>query len=700
MQYSIRFVAAVIGAAFTFHAVHAQTGGPLYIEEFSFTNRVAELKDFNNAGEILATLLITNATGNGTEQSVPALIRRGGFINLYPIGTPNIDFVFGEGVSELRDDGGLYVAGTAVMKDGFRRAALWDVAADGSFTFRTMPNIILPEDSSAPGEQLRSYGLAVNRSGVLVGAGDSHLASLATIWNPPYADPVRYLLSTGSWFSEIDETGLLLANGVEFAHGTPNNRFSAAVTVAGGVPTEIPQFELPPATLWPTEAHSMSGEWVAGEARLSSATRAFAWKQGSASAINLPHPPEGPATPEQGNFLQARSINSSGHAAGYFNGGSHSTWPILWHYDGVKHNAHFLSTLIVGDPYPYYQAEYAIEINDHHHIAFFTRDWSGMVLKVYKPLTNGFAQLAQESTWAEEESGRAEFRVKLHRPWGNNSAMTVNYQTIDDTGKAGLDYTAKNGSITWLPGEPAEKTITVQLIDDNVMRPERAFSLRITGGSNVDLAPVRETTCTITEAFQQFTPRNQLQVGWNYGCAVLHGQSQVILKFVRTGGSDGAITFTNFQSVGSSATAGVDYTLPAGLALSWAAGETNLKTLTIPLLHTSSPITEPKVFSITAEAAFSGTEVVTSLGATIIIAPSVADAPPVIDTSIVQGLLQNLSLTVSAIQGSLLQLEQSVDGLSTWDVAAEGSSADGEVRFNAPIDPSKKAGFFRIRTRE
>jgi len=45
-------------------------------------------------------------------------------------------------------------------------------------------------------------------------------------------------------------------------------------------------------------------------------------------------------------------------------------------------------------------------------------------------------------------------------------------------------------------------------------------------------------------------------------------------------------------------------------------------------------------------------------------------------------------------------LEKSFDGFSAWSTAAEANSDDGAVQFNAPIDLSKKSGFFRIRVKE
>ena len=57
------------------------------------------------------------------------------------------------------------------------------------------------------------------------------------------------------------------------------------------------------------------------------------------------------------------------------------------------------------------------------------------------------------------------FRVALEST--SSGAVTVNYTTADGTGKAGEDYTATSGTLTFAPGE-TEKTVSVAIIDDTV----------------------------------------------------------------------------------------------------------------------------------------------------------------------------------------------------------------------------------------
>ena len=66
------------------------------------------------------------------------------------------------------------------------------------------------------------------------------------------------------------------------------------------------------------------------------------------------------------------------------------------------------------------------------------------------------------------------FRVTLES--GSSGTVTVNYATADGTAKAGADYTATSGTLTFAPGE-TEKTVAVAIIDDEVEDSGETFTL-------------------------------------------------------------------------------------------------------------------------------------------------------------------------------------------------------------------------------
>lgn len=682
--------AVIAGASF----VGVQAAAPLYHLSLSFTNRYPELKDFNNAGDVL--LMVTEDGENGAVgPERPALLRNGALQNLYPTGEANISHCFVTRISERREDGGVYVVGTAIAPNGFYRAAIWNVAADGSFTFKVAPNIILPEDSAAPGEQLYGYGMAVNTSGAMVGSGSSYLAGLATVWRPPYNTAVRYLLSTGSSFVAMREDGFLLADGVEFDHGNEYNRFQPAVLVEGGVPQPVPLLELKANRFYAATGKDMAGEWVVGTSAFGDTSRAFAWKIGNAASENLPNPAEYP----EGQLTDVWSVNASGHVLGYFNGGPGGFQPILWMNEGERHTPVFFGTLLPDDPYFNYSIGEA-RINDNNEVAIAVRGWDSWKVNVYKPLTDGVVQFAYESGYGSESDGRVDFSVRLIRVPGNGGPVTLRVRTADDTAVAPGDYTALDTTVTWAAGESGEKTISVAVPNDNVFKEDRQFKLRMVSATGAQLGSVREAMGYVLDDYSQIGLRNQMTMadGWG-GVAVLRGQNSVTLQFERYGGTDGAVTLSDVQFTDMSAHAGMDYTAPSNINISWARGEAGVKTLTIPLLANEAAGDEKRIFFFGATVNLEGSESTSGVSTPVIIAPATDKSSPNIGTWTLNGTKTALEFEAVAAQGATIQLQRSANVDAGWSTLSEQVATDGTLRFSVPVSMTDRAGFFHVRVK-
>ena len=77
------------------------------------------------------------------------------------------------------------------------------------------------------------------------------------------------------------------------------------------------------------------------------------------------------------------------------------------------------------------------------------------------------------------------FRVTLEN--ASTGTVTVNYATADGTAKAGEDYTATSGTLTFAPGE-TEKTVSVTILDDTVEDSGETFRLVLSDPSGATLA--------------------------------------------------------------------------------------------------------------------------------------------------------------------------------------------------------------------
>lgn len=670
-------------------AAQLKAAAPIFRESYSFTNNNASLRSFNNAGDLTVTYYDTQE-----QRYVEGLIRNGNFVNLSSVADARVQSLTSAGISQRRPDGGVYVTGWASMTDGYFRATLWNVAADGTYSFTIATNIVLPEDSYAPGEQGRGYGVGVNTSGTMVGNGSSYLAGVAIRWTPPYNAAQRFLLSTGSSFVDINEDGTMLANGIEFDHGGEYNRLSAGIVAPGGGVTEIPLLEKVPNRFYPDSAKMMRGDWVTGNCMLGDVYRAFVWKNGWAGSLDLPNPSFAP----NAKNMDAMAVNSSGNVLGRVNGGTGSGMLIYWANENGNFKPYAFWELL---PTEYYFASYETQnalINDAGQVAVGMYTGNNYIVRVYDPVHDGIVQFSEAYGTGSEETGKMTFKVKLLRATENTLPVTVNFQTADDTATAPKDYIATTGSVTWNPGESGDKLITIPIVDNLTFDADRSFKIRLTGVTGAQLAGVTEGAGYLSDGFQQVNPRNQIVNDGGYGVTVLAGSSEVILEFERTGGTDGKLTVTNLHTFDSTAAAGVDYDMPQNVSLTWAAGEGGVKTLHVPL-KTAATITSAKTFTVTGDVFLEGAQFNLSTYAAVSILPKQNQTRPVVNTADT-GLVSNkLKFTVTAPQGSIVQLQSLADLAAQWGIETESTVSNGEVTFEISVDPAVAAKFFQVRSK-
>jgi hypothetical protein len=78
--------------------------------------------------------------------------------------------------------------------------------------------------------------------------------------------------------------------------------------------------------------------------------------------------------------------------------------------------------------------------------------------------------------------------LTLARTGGSGGAVSVQYATADGTAKAGSDYTATSGTLTWADGDPTGRTITIPLTDDAIPEGAETFFVTLsnpTGGATL-----------------------------------------------------------------------------------------------------------------------------------------------------------------------------------------------------------------------
>ena len=84
------------------------------------------------------------------------------------------------------------------------------------------------------------------------------------------------------------------------------------------------------------------------------------------------------------------------------------------------------------------------------------------------------------------------------RTEGSDGILSVNYSTSDETAKAGEDYEASSGSLTWTNGEVGEKQIVVTLFNDEIPEWEETFKVILTEPTNRGTIGEGQELATIT----------------------------------------------------------------------------------------------------------------------------------------------------------------------------------------------------------
>jgi hypothetical protein len=101
----------------------------------------------------------------------------------------------------------------------------------------------------------------------------------------------------------------------------------------------------------------------------------------------------------------------------------------------------------------------------------------------------GTVRFAERSFQGLEGAGVA--RVSVERSGGERGAVSVRYQTSDGSARAGEDYTAASGTLSWANGEGGRKTFEIPIADDTAAEGNETVMLALsapTGGATVDSA--------------------------------------------------------------------------------------------------------------------------------------------------------------------------------------------------------------------
>lgn len=129
-----------------------------------------------------------------------------------------------------------------------------------------------------------------------------------------------------------------------------------------------------------------------------------------------------------------------------------------------------------------------------------------------EPLPGQIAlQSADESV--EEDAGKAILTVT--RQGANSGTATVAYATADGSAKAGKDYTAKSGTVTFGPGETT-KRIEIAVSADKAKEGDETYSVALSNASGAALGAPRTATVTIHDRTKRLKATLHRLIGLKY----------------------------------------------------------------------------------------------------------------------------------------------------------------------------------------
>ena len=169
----------------------------------------------------------------------------------------------------------------------------------------------------------------------------------------------------------------------------------------------------------------------------------------------------------------------------------------------------------------------------------------------------------------------ASITIGIQRVGGSNGAVSVNYATSNVTAKAGTDYTAASGTLSFASGE-LFKTFNIQILRNPQITGDQEFLVNLSNPSGTgQLVSPSSTAVFVIDA----------DTGLYFAAAsnsVLKTGSNVVINVLRSGNASGAVSI-NYTTTNGTALAGTNYVATSGL-LTFTDGQTS-NSFSVPIIN-------------------------------------------------------------------------------------------------------------------
>ena len=231
---------------------------------------------------------------------------------------------------------------------------------------------------------------------------------------------------------------------------------------------------------------------------------------------------------------------------------------------------------------------------------------------------------------AEGQSGTKSLNFTVSLSSASSSTITMQYATNDISAKAGSDYLASNGTLTFAPGEKS-KTISVIINGDTDYENDESFGLTLTNAINATISTPSVTGLIINDDTAPAPPLPTLVVN---SVSVNEGNSgtvPLVYTVTLSAASVNGIT-VNYSTSDGTATNGTDYIGTSGV-INFNPGEL-IKTISVNI-YGDTTYEPDETFKLTISGAV-GAIIASSTGTGTIINDDANPIPPATGNSIKQ----------------------------------------------------------------
>ncbi len=177
-----------------------------------------------------------------------------------------------------------------------------------------------------------------------------------------------------------------------------------------------------------------------------------------------------------------------------------------------------------------------------------------------------------DATVKEGDSGTRDLAFTVTLSQATTGTVTVAYGTADGTARAGQDYIAQTGTLTFAPGETS-KTIKVKVAGDTAIEGNETLKINLTSPTGATIASSSATGTIVNDDARISVADATVTEGNN-------GTSNLAFTVTLSAAASGPVTVA-YATSDVSARAGQDYAARSG-TLTFAAGETS-KVVFVPV---------------------------------------------------------------------------------------------------------------------